>query len=172
MKRNKIFWLTGLSSAGKTTIAKALSKKISAEVLDGDDIRKLFKNKDFSIEGRTQNMLAIAELAHRLSKYVTVIVAMVSPIKEVREQIKQKYPNVTEIWVKCDLEECIRRDPKGLYKKAINGQIKDFTGISAKYEEPEVRRIPGIKKTTFIDTTTLNVEQCVDIILSREYKGW
>lgn len=164
--RHTIFWLTGLSGSGKSTIAKELAKQVYAEILDGDDIRELMKNTDFSVEGRRRHMLSVAELAYRFSKYTNVIVALISPIKEVREEIKKKYHNIKEIYVKCDIEECKRRDPKGLYKKAINGEIKEFTGISADYEEPIVE---GHNKSTFVDTEILDVEQCVEIILNREY---
>lgn len=161
--RNQIFWLTGLPASGKTTIAKELARQIDAEILDGDDIRQLLKNTDFSPEGRKKHMLAVAELAWRFSKYTNVIVALVSPIKAVREAIKKRYPNVTEIYIMCSKKECIRRDPKGMYAKALKGEIKDFTGISAPYEEPD-------EKTTFVDTEVFDITQCVDVILEREYE--
>ena len=169
--RNPIFFLTGLPAAGKTTIAKELARQIDAEILDGDDIRNLLKNTDFTPEGRKKHMLTVAELAWRFSKYTNVIVALVSPIKAVREEIKKKYSNVIEIYVLCDKKECIRRDPKGMYAKALKGEIKDFTGVSAPYEEPEVeRKSANAKKTTFVDTEVFDVEQCVDVILEREYE--
>ena len=102
-KRKKIFWLTGLPCSGKTTIAKELARKINAKILDGDDIRKINNNQDFSLKGREKHMLAIAELAHRFSKYTNVVVALVSPIKKVRDDIRKKYSNIIEIWIKCDL---------------------------------------------------------------------
>jgi len=165
--RKQIFWLTGLPCSGKTTIAKELARHTNAEILDGDDIRKIANNNDFTEEGRRKHMLAVAEFANLLSKYTNVIVALVSPIKSIREEIKNKYPNLTEIYVMCDLEECKRRDVKGMYAKALNGEIKDFTGIDAPYEEPD---LIGKNKSTFVDAETLDVEQCVDIILSRHYQ--
>jgi len=164
--RKQIFWLTGLPCSGKTTIAKELARHTNAEILDGDDIRNITSNQDFSLEGRKKHMLAVAELAYRLSKYTNVIVALVSPIKTVREEIKRKYHNLTEIYIMCDLEECKRRDVKGMYKKALDGEIKNFTGIDAPYEEPTLQ---GPDKTTFVDTTTFDVQQCVDVILSRHF---
>ena len=134
--RNTIFWLTGLPCSGKTTIAKELANRINAEILDGDDIRKITNNNDFSEEGRKKHMFAVAEIAYRFSKYTNVIVALVSPIKSIREKIKEKYQNIIEIYVLCDIGECKRRDVKGMYKKARNGEIKEFTGISDPYEEP------------------------------------
>lgn len=155
----QIFWLTGLPCAGKTTIAKELSKKIDAEILDGDDIRHLLNNTDFSIKGRRRHMLAVAELAYRFSKYTKVIVSLISPIKAVREKIKKKYPNIKEIYIKCDIKECIKRDVKGMYAKALKGEIKNFTGIDAKYEEPG-------NDTLAVDTERNTVEECVNIILN------
>lgn len=161
----QIFWLTGLPCSGKTTIANELAKRTNAEILDGDDIRKFMKNQDFSEEGRKKHMLSVAEIAYRFSKYANVVVALVSPIKAVREEIKEKYSNVTEIWVKCDLDECIKRDVKGMYKLAKEGKIKNFTGIDAPYEEPTT----GENKTTFVDTNALNVIQCVETILQSHH---
>lgn len=122
----------------------------------------MLKNTDFTPEGRKKHMLSIAEIAYRFSKYTNVIVSLVSPIRKVREEIKSKYPNIIEIFIKCDRKECIRRDPKGMYAKALKGEIKDFTGVSAPYEEPPM-------KTTFVDTEVFDVEQCVEVILSRHY---
>ena len=158
----KIFWLTGLPCSGKTTIAKELSRHVYAELLDGDDIRKISSNQDFTPEGRKKHMLAVAEFAHRLSKYVNVVVALVSPIKSVREEIKEKYPNVVEIFVKCSVDECIKRDVKGMYKMALKGEIKNFTGIDSPYEEPA--------DATTVDTEGLTVGECVKAILDRHYQ--
>ncbi len=155
--------MTGLPCSGKSTIARELAKQINAEVLDGDDIRKFMKNNDFTPEGRKKHMLSVAEIAYRFSKYTNVIVALVSPIKKVRGEIKSKYPNVIEVFIKCDIKECIRRDVKGMYKLAKQGKIKNFTGVSAPYEKPD-------DKTTFVDTEVFDVEQCVEVILSRHYK--
>ena len=169
--RKTIFWLTGLPCSGKTTIAKELARRISAEILDGDDIRKINDNQDFTPEGRKKHMLSVAELAYRFSKYTKVIVALVSPIRAVREEIKAKYHNVKEIWIKCDLEECKKRDVKGMYAKALKGEIKNFTGVSAPYEEPDVERNKYHTHTTFVDTEVFDVEQCVDVILGRHMEN-
>ena len=159
----KIYWLTGLPCSGKTTIAKELKRKIHAEMLDGDDIRAITHNQDFSSEGRKKHMLGVAELAYRLSKYNNVIVSLVSPIKAVRDEIKNKYSNVIEIFINCDVEECKRRDVKGMYAKALNGEIKQFTGVSAPYEVPD-------ESTTTVDTINTTVQECVDHIISEHYK--
>lgn len=165
--RNKIFWLTGLPCSGKTTIANELSKRIYAECLDGDDLRNFMKNEDFSYDGREKHMITVAEIAYRMSKYNNVIVSLVSPIKAIRKEIKNKYPNVVEIFIKCGIKECFKRDVKGLYKLAKEGKIRDFTGIDSPYEAPTTT---GPNKTTFVDTEILTVGECVDVILSRHYE--
>ena len=167
--QKQIFWLTGLPCSGKTTIAKGLARRINAEILDGDDIRKIVHNQDFSLEGRKKHMLSVAEMAYRFSKYTNVVVALVSPLKSVREEIKAKYSNVTEIFVKCSLEECERRDVKGMYKLARAGEIKNFTGIDEPYEEPNTIRNKDHTHTTFVDTETFDVDLCINVILERHY---
>lgn len=159
----KIFWLTGLPCSGKTTIAKELAKNIHAEILDGDDIRKIIKNNDFSLEGRKNHMLSVAEFANILSKYNNVVVSLVSPIKSAREEIKSRYSNLTEIYIYADLETCKKRDVKGMYKLALEGKIKNFTGVDDIYEEPDKNM------TTTIDTTKMTVEECVEKILAKHH---
>lgn len=154
----KIFWLTGLPCSGKTTIAKELAKHINAEVLDGDDIRRIIKNTDFSFEGRKNHMTSVAKFASILSKYNNVIVSLVSPIKSVREEIKNRYPNLTEIYIYADSETCKKRDVKGMYKLAMEGKIKNFTGVDDVYEEPD-------ETTIKIDTTKFDLQTCVKQIL-------
>lgn len=161
---NKIFWLTGLPCSGKTTIGKELARRLYAELLDGDDIREFMKNTDFSPEGRERHMLSVAEIANRFSKHVPVVVALVSPIKSVRDAIKAKYPNVIEVFVKCNLEECEKRDVKGMYKKARAGEIKNFTGVDAEYEKP------GDAVDIMIDTESLDLKFCVDFIIEKALK--
>ena len=161
MPTNQIIWLTGLPCSGKTTIAHELAKHINAEILDGDDIRSIIGNKDFSTEGRRQHMLMVAEMATRFSRYTHVIVALVSPIKSVRDEIKEKYPNVVEIFINCNPKECMRRDVKGLYKKALAGQLPQFTGVSDPYEPPtDALEIPSDK---------LNINESVQLILDNYF---
>lgn len=161
--KNKIIWLTGLPCSGKTTIAKELAKKINAEILDGDDIREFMKNSDFSSEGRKRHMLSVAEIANRFSKYANVIVSLVSPIKEVRNEIMDKYDNVIMIYCYASLKECEKRDVKGMYKKARNKEIENFTGIDAPYEEPNYERGQD-HRAYFIDTECGTIEECVNFI--------
>jgi len=158
----KIFWLTGLPCSGKTTIAKELARHIHAEILDGDDIRRIIQNTDFSYNGRKNHMLSVAEFAFILSKYNNVVVSLVSPIKKVREEIKKRYPNLIEIYVYADLETCKKRDVKGMYKLAMEGKIKNFTGVDDIYEEPD-------SSTTMVDTTKMTVEECVKKILEKHH---
>lgn len=158
----KIFWLTGLPCAGKTTIANELAKQIHAEILDGDELRRIIRNTDFSLEGRTKHTLSVAEFASMLSKYNNVIVSLVSPIKAVREEIKAKYLNVSEIYVYADVDTCKKRDVKGMYKLALEGKIRNFTGVDDVYEEPGAA-------TTKVDTTQMNLQECVQHILQKHH---
>lgn len=158
---NKIIWLTGLPCSGKTTIAKKLANQIGAEVLDGDDIRKFMRNKDFSPEGRKNNMLSVAEIAYRFSKYTPVIVSLVSPIKSVRDEIEKKY-GINMIYVYASIEECIKRDVKGMYKKALSGEIKNFTGIDSEYEVSN--------NYEMIDTEKLTIDESVSFIKDKYFK--
>ena len=163
--RNTIFWLTGMPCSGKTTIAKEIQRQTGAEILDGDDIRELFKNTDFSPEGRKKHMLAVAEIAYRISLYNTVVVALVSPIRKVREEIKNKYSNVKEVYVYASKEVCAERDVKGMWAKAKKGEIKNFTGYDAEYEFPK-------EKYLMVNTNVLNVKECSDLILKEHFKTY
>jgi len=136
-----ILWTTGYSGSGKTTLTTRLEEifKLSGhkvEVLDGDILRTIFKNTGFSKEDRDEHIRRVGFLAHLLARNgVVVLTATISPYKSIRDELK-KYPNFIEVFVDCPLEECIKRDVKGLYKKAIAGEIKQFTGISDPYEPP------------------------------------
>lgn len=155
---NKIYWLTGLPCSGKTTIGEKLAKKLNAELLDGDTIRKIDNNQDFSMEGRRKHIIAVANEAEIISETKPIVVALVSPIREVREMIK-KNPNVIEIFVDCSLHVCVQRDVKGMYALAREGKIKNFTGIDSPYEVPENPHI-------IVDTERYSVDQCVYDILN------
>ena len=154
----KIYWLTGLPCSGKPTIAKELARHFYAEILDGDNIRTITNNNDFSKEGRAKHMRSVAAFAFILSKYADVVVALVSPLRSVREELKKNYPNLYEIYVKCDLEKCKERDLKGMYAKAESGEIDNFTGVQAEYEEP-------LNPDVVVRTDKESVEQCVKQIL-------
>ena len=142
-----VIWLTGLPGSGKSSVAFRVRDKLAGdgyrvEVLDGDWVRKTINvGAGFTREERRRHLHRVAWIARLLARNgVLVICSFVSPYRsvrrEVREIIEEEVP-FYEVWVKCSVEECIRRDPKGLYKKALAGEIKNFTGISDPYEPPE-----------------------------------
>ncbi len=164
-----LLWFTGLSGSGKSTIANALEvelhrKGIHTYTLDGDNVRRgLNSNLAFSPEDRKENIRRIAEVANlMIDAGLVVLAAFVSPYKEDRKMIKNtvKDVNFVEVFVDTPIEECERRDVKGLYAKARKGLIKDFTGVNAPYEAPEN---PDIH----IDTTKVTVVESVKLILKK-----
>ena len=144
MKQNGvILWLTGLSGAGKTTIAQRLENKLReqaylVELLDGDVIRQnLSQGLSFTKEDRDINVRRVGYVANLLSRNgIIVIVSLISPYRAVRDELRYSTKNFVEIYVNASIEVCETRDVKGLYAKARNGQIKSFTGIDDPYEEP------------------------------------
>lgn len=159
---NKVYWFTGLSGSGKSTIAKELSKMIdNSVVLDGDDLRSgLSKDLGFSREDRTENHRRVAEVAKIISKLgYDVIVAFISPYKLHRDMAKEILgERYVEVYIKTPIETCMERDPKGLYEKVKNGEIKNFTGIDDPFEVP---------KTSDIIIETNNTPQyCANKILN------
>ena len=165
--RNKhhsfVLWFTGLSGSGKSTIANALaaelfSKNINTYVLDGDNIRHgLNKDLGFSDDDRKENIRRIAEVSKLFVDNGTIaITAFISPFREDRESARSILPEgeFIEVYIKCPLQACEERDPKGLYKKARNGEISSFTGIDSPYEEP-------VQPELTIDTEGLSVQQSV-----------
>jgi bifunctional enzyme CysN/CysC len=144
-QKAKVIWLTGLSGSGKSTIANALEKKLfsmgmHAYVLDGDNMR-LGLNKDlgFTREDRAENVRRVSEVAHAFyDAGLVTIVALVSPYAEDRAQAKALFPDgdFIEVWVSTPAEICAERDPKGLYKKAANGELPNLTGVGQEYEVP------------------------------------
>lgn len=161
-------WLTGLSGSGKSTIAVELEhalieNKQQAYILDGDNIRHgLNKNLGFSPEDRTENIRRIGEVAKLFTDAnIITIAAFVSPYREDRDNVRKLLVRneFIEVYVKCSLEVCEARDTKGLYKKARAGEVKDFTGISAPYEEP-------LNPELIIDSSKLTVEESTRKILN------
>ncbi len=141
--RGFTLWFTGLSGAGKTTIAEIVERELRRrfgriEVLDGDIVRtNLSKGLGFSREDRNINVLRIGFVAHLLTRHgVGVIVSAISPYKEARDQVRRRIGDFIEVYVDCPVEVCAERDVKGLYKKAYAGEIKEFTGVSDPYEPP------------------------------------
>ncbi len=162
LHRGGVIWLTGLSGAGKSTIALELERRLfdlgyQVYVLDGDNLRHgLNANLGFSPEDRAENIRRVGEVAALFARAgMIAITAFISPYRSDRDRARKAAEgNFHEIYVKADLSTCVRRDPKGLYKKALAGEIKEFTGVSAPYEAPDS---PELK----IDTTDASVEDCV-----------
>ncbi|HEY8080250.1 MAG TPA: adenylyl-sulfate kinase [Labilithrix sp.] len=159
-----VVWFTGLSGAGKSTITDALVPELRAagkkvEVLDGDVVRThLSKGLGFSREDRDTNIARIAFVAHLLQRNgVAVIVAAISPFKQARDDARKLIGDFVEVHVAPPLEACIQRDTKGLYKKALAGEIAQFTGVSDPYEAPESPELA-------IDTSTIDLRTSVALV--------
>jgi len=159
-------WLTGLPCAGKTTIAKRLKEELDnrgyyTNHLDGDDVRgALNEDLGFTPEDRKENLRRIAHVSKLFNKNGTFVIAsFVSPTNELRNMIKSIVENFKLVYVKCSLKECEKRDVKGMYKRARTGEIPQFTGVSAPFEEP---KNPDI----VVDTENSNLEECVKQILT------
>jgi len=168
--KSHLIWFTGLSGSGKSTIANQLEKElflkgIKTYTLDGDNIRKgINKDLTFSPEDRTENIRRIGEISKLLLDAGLVVIAVfISPYKKDRENVKNinKEFNFLEIFVNTSVEECERRDVKGLYKKARAGIIKNMTGISAPYEAPVN---PDIEINTEIETVANSVQKILKIL--------
>jgi len=166
-QRGKVLWFTGLSGSGKSTIARGVEERLHAEgffavVLDGDNVRTgINNNLGFSDEDRKENIRRIAEVAKLFaSNGVITICSFVSPTEEIRNLAKSivGQNDFLEIFVNTPIEECERRDVKGLYAKARKGEIKDFTGINAPFEEP---KSPDLE----IQTKNKSIEESVNEVL-------
>lgn len=132
-----IYWMTGLSGSGKTTIAKGVEKLRPVEVLEGDTLRDgLCKGLGYSPAGRTENLRRIAHLATYLNKYTDVIVACITPYESARKMVRSLCVDLRTVFIKASLAECIKRDPKGLYVRAQRGEIGDLTGLGDIFEPP------------------------------------
>lgn len=160
-------WFTGLPSSGKSTIARIIERKfqewqLKVELLDGDVIRtNLSKGLGFSKEDRDANIKRIGFVCHLLSRNgVIAIASAISPYKEVRDYNRRMIGNFVEVYVKASVDECEKRDVKGLYKKAKAGEIKGFTGVDDPYEEPTHPEV-------VCDTENETPEQSAEIVVRR-----
>jgi adenylylsulfate kinase len=161
-----ILWLTGLSGAGKSTLSEALLPTLHAtgrrvEMLDGDVVRThLSKGLTFSREDRDTNVRRIGWVADLVARHGGIaLAAVISPFREVRDELKRTYPNFVEVYVHATVETCAQRDVKGLYAKAIAGEIKNFTGVSDPYEPP-------LNADVVVDTASESIAQSAEKILA------
>ncbi len=136
-------WLTGLPRSGKTTLSRGLETELKGrghkvEVLDGDQVREILtKGLGYSREDRDENIRRISYVAQLLVRNgIIVIVAAISPYRQAREEARASMGRFVEVYVKCPVEECMKRDYKGVYERAIRGEIANFTGVSDPYEPP------------------------------------
>jgi len=165
--RATVLWFTGLSGSGKSTVAHALESALHARgirtfALDGDNVRHgLNSDLGFTEGDRAENLRRIGELCKLFVEAgVVVLAAFISPLRRDRERVRSLVPHgdFIEIYVKCSLDVCEQRDPKGIYKRARAGEIANFTGISAPYEEPSN---PDIT----LDTAALRLEEEVEAVV-------
>jgi adenylylsulfate kinase len=159
-------WFTGLSGSGKSTIAERVHEElrrrgVAVEYIDGDALREVFPKTGFTRDEREEHLRRTGYMASRLAAHgVTVVASFVSPYRESRDFIRRLAPGFVEIYVSTPLDECERRDVKGLYARARRGEIKNFTGIDDPYEPP-------VSPELTLDTRTLTVEQGVAQVLDR-----
>jgi adenylylsulfate kinase len=166
--RGAVLWFTGLPSSGKSTLAHQLERSLfdrgcNAYVLDGDNIRhRLNKDLSFTPEDRTENIRRIGEVANLFADAgIIVVSAFISPYRDDRDQARalNEPGRFFEVYCKCSLEACEERDPKGLYRRARKGEVKEFTGVTAPYEEPE-------KPEICVETDKQTLDECVSQILA------
>lgn len=162
-----VLWFTGLSGSGKSTLANAIEKKLFDEnhkviVLDGDNVRHgLCSDLGFNEADRNENMRRIGEVAKLFNEAGTIVIAaFISPYLQDREKVRSRLPHgeFLEVYCECDIKTCEARDPKGLYAKARKGEIENFTGVSAPYQEP-------IKPDIVVNTSQQTLDQEVEIIV-------
>jgi adenylyl-sulfate kinase len=156
-----VVWLTGLSGSGKSTVATGVEQLLFkygylVSILDGDTVRAgLNTDLDFSFEGRQENLRRVAEVASIFASTGHIVIStLISPQQQTRDFVKQIVNhNFHTVYIRADIDDCIERDPKGLYKKAMAGGIENFTGIGQSYEEP-------VNPELVIDTSNHNIDAC------------
>jgi adenylylsulfate kinase len=162
-------WFTGLSGAGKSTLAERLEGVLrergrKVEILDGDVVRtNLSKGLGFSKEDRDTNILRIGFVAHLLTRNgVGVITAAISPYRDIRDQNRSLIGDFIEVYAKCSIEELTRRDVKGLYEKALRGELQNFTGISDPYEPPLNPEVTVETDRETVDESLAKILACLE----------
>ena len=164
-------WFTGLSGSGKSTLSLAVNNQLAesgyrVQLLDGDEVR-LFLSRDlgFSKHDRDENIRRIGYVAELLTKNgVITLVSAISPYRDARDAVRARIPNFLEVYVNAPVEECERRDVKGLYKRARAGEIKTFTGISDPYEAPLT---PEVECRTDLESVDESIERVIRAILAQ-----
>jgi adenylylsulfate kinase len=164
-RKGFVVWLTGLSGSGKTTIGRSLKSQLDeldmkVELLDGDEVRKqLSPDLGFTKADREMHARRVVYLSKLLARNgIITLVSLIAPYKSFRDSARAEIDDYVEVYVKTPLETCIKRDPKGLYKKALKGEITDMTGLQDPYEEP-------VNPELVIETERLNVEESARKIL-------
>lgn len=166
-----VLWFTGLSGAGKSTLARRVGQELAerghrVEVLDGDEVRRnLCQGLGFSRADRDTNVARIGWVAGRLASHgVAVLVAAISPYAEAREKVRASVDEFVEVFVDAPLATCAERDPKGLYAKAMAGDVPNFTGVSDPYERPTA---PEVTVHTDTETVDASVQRVLDALTLR-----
>jgi adenylylsulfate kinase len=167
MDQGFTLWFTGLSGAGKSTLANLVAKELRerahrVEILDGDEVRtNLSKGLGFSKEDRDTNIRRIGYVCNLLARNgVVAISAAISPYRDIRDEVRRSHDRFFEVFVRCTLDKLVERDVKGLYKKALAGEIKSFTGVSDPYEEP-------LNPELIVDSSVETVDQSLRKLLGR-----
>ena len=168
MDQGIAIWLTGLPASGKTTLASELAVRLRkmgqrVEILDGDELRRtLSSDLGFSPQDRLEHNRRLIFLAKLLMRNgIFVLLPLISPYRQSRQLARENLSRFIEVFVKCPIEVCIERDPKGLYARELRGEIIEFTGISAPYEEPE-------HPDVVVETNKLSVEEAAERIVSAD----
>ncbi len=167
-----VVWLTGLSGAGKTTIARAVTSHLKArgvpvEHLDGDVLRGIFPQTGFTREERNDHVIRVGFLASMLERHgVTVVCSFISPYHEARERVRGMCRHFIEVYVRADLAVCEARDVKGLYRKARSGEIRNFTGVNDPYEVPKHPEVIVATDQEPVDVSAQKVITCVEGVMS------
>jgi adenylylsulfate kinase len=166
-KTGAVIWFTGLAGSGKSTIASVVEamlreRGLPTENLDADEVRQnLSPNLGFSLEARDENTKRLAWMGKMLSRHgVNVVIAAVATLQRFRDRAREMCPHFVEVFVKCPLEVCQERDPKGLYARRARGEINDVDGIDIPYEEP-------VKAEVVMDTSTTDVEACAKMVVAK-----